>query len=88
VNQVLCKNDNIIWRIIEGETVLLDPISGRYFGLNAVGCSFWEKVNGSLSLREIADQMLQEYEVEEEVLTGDILELVSSMKAQGLLILK
>ncbi len=88
MNQVPCKNENIIWRVIEGETVLLDPISGKYFGLNAVGCSFWEKVNGLLSLQEIADQMLQEYEVEEEVLTGDILELVSSMEAQGLLFLK
>ena len=34
--RVLIKNQDVIWREVDGETVLLNPVTGRYFGLNKV----------------------------------------------------
>ena len=58
------KNPDIIWKNVRGETVLLNPTSGKYYGLNKVGCAFWEKVDGKKAMPEIADLLLAEFTVE------------------------
>ncbi len=83
---VVSKNQDVIWREVDGETVLLNPETGRYFGLNRVACSFWNKVDGKTSLEEIIDQLLLEYEVEREVLSQDIRELVAALTEYQLLL--
>ncbi|MGI6467583.1 MAG: PqqD family protein [Syntrophomonadaceae bacterium] len=84
--RVLIKNQDVIWREVDGETVLLNPVTGRYFGLNKVACSFWNKVDGKTTIDEIIDQMLEEYEVEREVLARDIEELVNTLTRFELLL--
>ncbi len=88
VEKVPVKNNDIIWRNVGGETVLLNSQNGKYFGLNAVGCSFWEKIDGSLSLGQIVELLQKEYEVERAVLEQDILQLVAGLQDNGLVSLK
>jgi hypothetical protein len=85
VQRVPVKNKDIIWRNVAGETVLLNPQNGKYYGLNAVGCSFWEKVDGNISVAKIIDILLKEYDVERSILVGDIMELVAGLNENGLL---
>lgn len=86
--EVLQKHQDVIWREVDGETVLLNPISGRYFGLNRVACSFWSKVDGIASVEEIIEQMLAEYEVERDILSHDIRELIAELTQYELLTVK
>lgn len=83
---VVTKNQDVIWREVDGETVLLNPVTGRYFGLNRVACSFWNRVDGKTTIDEIIDQILDEYEVERQVLSQDIVELVSILTEYELLL--
>lgn len=80
------KKKEIIWKTVEGEAVLLDPMRGQYFGLNSIGSSFWEKVDGVRTSDEIIDLLMQEYEVDREILNRDIDELMLDLKTNGLLI--
>ena len=73
------RNKEIVWRNLEGEAVLLNPNSGKYYGLNEVGCSFWEKVDGNTSLETIIKQLLEEYDVERKTLEQDIDELATGL---------
>lgn len=82
------KNRDIIWRNMKGEAVLLNPADGSYFGLNSVGCSFWEKVDGQRTIEEIIDLLLMEYMVERDVLVRDIKEFVASVENKGLISFK
>jgi hypothetical protein len=84
--EVLIRNQDVIWREVDGETVLLNPVTGRYFGLNKVACSFWNKVDGIATVDEIIEQMLDEYEVEREVLSRDIRELITTLAQFELLL--
>ena len=36
------RSGDVVHRLIQGEAVLLDLASGRYFGLNATGAALWE----------------------------------------------
>lgn len=85
LDRVFQKNEDFIWSEVGGEAVLLNMQSGDYFGLNAVGLSFWDKVNNRSSLADIVTKMHTEYEVERRVLEQDLLELAETMLAKGLL---
>jgi hypothetical protein len=85
---VVSKNQDVIWREVDGETVLLNPVTGRYFGLNRVACSFWNKVDGKTTLEQIIEQLLEEYEVEREVLSQDIRDLAAALAEYQLLMLQ
>ena len=85
LNRIPVKNPKVVWRDLEGEGVLLNPADGKYFGLNAVGLSMWEKVDGERTLEEIAALLLEEYAVERSVLERDIVEWAGQMTAGGLL---
>lgn len=77
-------NPTIICRHIDGEAVLLDPATGKYFGLNPVGYNVWQKIDGNISLQQIVDLMLTEYNVEREILTADVLELIAALEKNSL----
>ncbi|MCU0614903.1 MAG: PqqD family protein [Desulfobacterales bacterium] len=81
------KNPDIIWNNVRGETVLLNSTSGRYYGLNKVGCAFWEKIDGKRSLAEIVELMLEQFNVEKEILVKDIKDLTKNLTENNLVTL-
>lgn len=88
LDKIVARNTDIIWRNIGGEAVLLNQTNGNYFGLNGVGCSTWEKIDGSRTVAEIVRLLITEYSVEEDILTRDVLELIDKLQGQGLLHLR
>jgi Coenzyme PQQ synthesis protein D (PqqD) len=81
------KNPDIIWKNVRGETVLLNPVSGKYYGLNKVGCAFWEKVDGERGTAEITALLLEEFNVEKERLVKDLEDLITTLTENNLLTL-
>jgi hypothetical protein len=80
--------DHVFAREFDGEIVLLDLNAGLYYGLNAVGSALWKGMceNGK-SGAEVAREMLARYDVEESVLTGDVIRLITEWAEKGLVIL-
>jgi hypothetical protein len=83
----LKKNPDIIWKNIRGESVLLNPMTGKYYGLNKVGCSFWEKIDDSRTLSDIATLMLEEFNVTQETLLKDLDDLMKKLIENNILTL-
>jgi hypothetical protein len=81
------KNPDIIGKNVRGEMVLLNPLSGKYYGLNKVGCAFWEKVDSKRSLPEIASLLLEDFNVEKERLIKDIEDLIKTLTENKLITL-
>lgn len=67
-----------------GETAMLDMKEGVYYGLNEMGTIIWEYIQKPITLQEIVDRILDEYEVDEETCYGDLVELVEQMMKNGL----
>jgi len=75
----------VMSRLVDDETVLLDLESGMYFGLDGVGKRIWESVADGKSLSDIAAIISAEYEVEEEQALKDVIEFASNLVERGLL---
>lgn len=79
------KNPEIIAKNVKGEMVLLNPLSGKYYGLNKVGCAFWEKVDGKRNLSEIVSLLLEQFNVERGRLVKDIEDLMKTLNENKLM---
>lgn len=73
-----------LFQEVNGELVILDLASEKYFGLDAVGTRIWQLLNENQSLGEVKKVILSEYEVSQEQLEADIKQLLDSLQQAGL----
>lgn len=76
--------DDVIFRDLAGETVLLSLASGTYFGLNAVGSRMWQLLSDKCAFEDIVRTLLGEFDVDEIRLRQDLAALVQQLAAKGL----
>ncbi|OFW08019.1 MAG: hypothetical protein A3H96_24390 [Acidobacteria bacterium RIFCSPLOWO2_02_FULL_67_36] len=72
------------FRELDGEGVLLDLGSGRYFGLDPVALRTWQMLSDGLTLRAIRDRLLDEFDVDAPTLESDLLTFVRDLLGRGL----
>ncbi len=74
----------VLFKVLEDEAVLLDPLSGQYFGLNEVGCRIWELIPVHGRLGTIRDRLVEEYDVPPEQAWQDLRALIAELMRRGL----
>lgn len=84
-DQPLQARADVLWREVDGETVLLDPERGRYFGIEGAGVRIWTLLQEPTTLGAVLGTMLREYEVDESRLAGDLEGIVEEFRRSGLL---
>src|ERR1700712_1933979 len=67
------------------EAVILGADAGQYFGLNKVGARIWELVQEPVRVSAICAAVCAEYQVAEADCERDVIELLSELRAKGLL---
>ncbi len=77
--------DAVITREVGGETILLNLETGIYFGLDAVGTSFWQAIRSSQTLGDALTALHGEYDAAPAILREGFLRLLDDLFAKGLL---
>ncbi len=67
------------------ELALLDARSGIYYGMDAVGSRIWDLLEQPRALAEVLAVLVQEYKVDQAVLTTDLLDFAQELVGRGLL---
>lgn len=70
---------------LDGEKVMMDLIRGAYFMLNDVGTKIWDMIKEVVSIREIVDSLLDEYDVEEEECKNEVIEFIQQLEQFNLI---
>lgn len=68
-----------------GEAVVLDPHTGRYYGLNELGARIFELSQKPRSVDRIMATLLQEYDVAEDQLRTDVVAFLREMENRELI---
>lgn len=76
--------EEVVFRDMDGEAVLLNLESGVYFGLDSVGTRIWHLIREHESPGTVLAILLEEYEVEEARCEKDLLEILARMTEKGL----
>ena len=77
-------SEDVVFRELDGEAVLLHLGTGIYFGLNEVGTRIWTLLGQDGSLQSVLDAMVKQYDVAPDRLEKDLLQLVEQMREKGL----
>ena len=78
--------DDVVFRILGDEAVILNLSTGIYFGLDTVGTRMWQLISEHGSTEQAREALLAEYEVEEGQLRQDLDLLIQQLIDKGLLI--
>ena len=78
------RSENVVFRELAGDSVLLDLKTGSYFGLDAVGTRIWAFLDSGARLGDVLAGILEEYEVDEVTAWKDLVRLVGELVAHGL----
>lgn len=78
-------SEDVVAREVGGEMVLLDLVSGTYFGLGAVGSRVWSQLaQGEPSLDELADLVAAEFDAPRDQIAQDLAALIEQLLAKQL----
>jgi coenzyme PQQ synthesis protein D (PqqD) len=77
-------SEDVVFRLLGEEAVLLNLATGTYFGLDDVGTRMWQLMSEHRSTDKVIEIMLEEYEVDESLLQSDLDRLVKDLTENGL----
>jgi hypothetical protein len=80
LDTVLKRNPNAAFRIYDGQATVVTPDQGKVDVLNEVGSTVWEQIDGTRSLREIVEVVVERFEISPEQAQHDILEFVAALR--------
>ena len=70
---------------LAGEAAILELKSGTYFGLGDVGASVWNLIAQPRRVIDIRDALLEQYDVEAERCSRELLDLLTALHERGLI---
>jgi hypothetical protein len=76
---------DVLWNEVEGELILLDLNTEKYFGLDETGATFWMALNRAPTIEEAYHELSATYQVEPEQLRADLKDLLQELVDRGLL---
>lgn len=75
--------EDIVSRTVQGEEVLVDLVSGTYYGLNEVGTFIWQEIKKNKSSNEIAIALCEAYDIGLDEAEKDIIKLFNDLNKKG-----
>lgn len=70
---------------LSGEKVMVDFEQGKYFMIKGVGNDIWDMLENGITVEQIVQKLLAEYDVTEEVCVGETLKFLESLADIGII---
>lgn len=81
----LVRNQDLIAAEMDGDVVMLSIENGQYYGLTGIAPRIWELLETPHSVDQLLVDLLQHYDVAEDVLRADLDGFLTDMQQNGLL---
>jgi len=85
IQKYTVNKDNVVYRIIDREAVILNLDDGNYYNLNETGTEIWEAINSRKEPGRIITQFSKEYAIPEKQLHKDFLTFTEDLTRKGLI---
>lgn len=82
---LISRPPGVVASEIDGEVVVLDVATGRFFQLNAIGSHIWAALQTPASLAALIAAMQAEFDVDADECHADVTDFVTRLSGSGLL---
>jgi len=79
-------SEEVVFRELDGEAVLLNLASGMYFGLDGTGTRIWQLIGEHRQLADVLAALCEEFDAPRDAMERDLLNLASELSEKGLLV--
>ena len=85
---ILKRKSGLMTADMNGDAVMMDISTGKYFNLGQSGGRIWELLEQSMSVENLIKALIAEYDISYEKCMEDILPFLQQMVDKGLLIIQ
>lgn len=78
------RNDDLLATEVDGDLVMMDVATGKYFHMDPVGAKIWAMIDGAAALSDLCERLAAVYAGEPGRIQADVLAYVARMEAAGL----
>jgi len=79
-------SEDVVFRELDGEAVILNLVTGIYFGLDAVGTRMWQLIEQHGDLAKVLAVLRDEYDAPPSTLEADLVRLAGELADRGLVV--
>ncbi|HYZ82468.1 MAG TPA: PqqD family protein [Solirubrobacteraceae bacterium] len=79
------RTDELSWRVIDDEVVILDADRATYLAVNGVGARLWPALVEGATLDQLAGMLVEAYEIDHAQARSDAHRFVAALSDQGLI---
>jgi hypothetical protein len=76
---------NVVWRIINGEMIILNFATGRYYNLNKTGSFVWKLIEKKKTVEEICKEIAGRYGIPKVRASRDVNGIIKDFKVESLI---
>lgn len=88
LDSVITRNEDIFTGQIDDELVMVSINSGSYFVLNSTALRIWELLDAPLSISEICDKLINEYDIDPHACQTEVVKFVEILEEKQIINLK
>lgn len=86
LHTIVRRNPEMVTSKIDNEIVMMSIEKGEYYGLDETGTYIWEMIETPVTVENLIQNLMNEFEVEMEQCQNDTLEFLKDLYGKGLLI--
>ena len=77
-------NPNVIWRVVDGEAILLDTSTGYHFSLDPMGTNIWQSLQAGDAIGDIVSRIARTYGLDENTVRADVNDFLTELRSAKL----
>lgn len=86
-DQYVVKESKLAYREFDGEAFILTSEDSMLHSLNETGTRIWELIDGLKTVRDLADAINDEYEVEEDKALEEVIKFLRKLSERKMVVL-
>ena len=80
IDSIIARNESIFAGEIDDELVMVSIDSGTYFVLNLTARRIWEILEAPMSINDVCDKLIDEYEIDPQTCKAEVLQFVEKLQ--------
>ena len=80
------NHDEVTGKVIDGEAVIINVVTGRYYSLEEASCVAWVHLTAGASTDDVVTAVTERYDADPDQVAGDLEALLKELRAEKLLV--
>ncbi|MGG4095558.1 lasso peptide biosynthesis PqqD family chaperone [Paenibacillus lautus] len=81
---LVVQSEGLLVSDMDGEKVMLSIENGKYYNLGRIGGRIWELISSPVTISNMVDQLVLEYEIEPELCEQQVRLFLKQLATEGL----